>query len=90
MASGPNGYTLVKVGRDRPGAFKTGWMLQHRYVMEQVLGRVLEKHERVHHKNGKRDDNRPENLELWHVKKKDPAGIRVADYHCTGCRCFEG
>lgn len=73
---------------------KDGWPLQHRHVMEQVLGRSLEPWERVHHKNGRRDDNRPENLELWKVKSatgvaKDPHGIRSADYHCPGCRCGE-
>lgn len=56
------------------------WVMQHRLVVEQALGRPLQKSERVHHKNCVRDDNRPENLELWMVKgKKDPAGVRVAD-----------
>lgn len=62
-----------------------GWQLEHRYVMEQKLGRALEPQERVHHMNGLRDDNREENLELWKVK--DPPGVRASDYHCPGCRC---
>ena len=38
---------------------------QHRVVMEQILGRKLRPGETIHHKNGIRTDNRPENLELW-------------------------
>lgn len=39
-------------------------VLEHRYVMEQILGRKLAADEHVHHKNRIRSDNRPENLEV--------------------------
>lgn len=52
-------------------------ILQHRAIMEHQLGRPLESFENVHHKNGIRHDNRPENLELW--TKPQPAGQRPED-----------
>lgn len=45
--------------------------------MEQKLGRHLLPGENVHHLNGVRDDNRPENLELWVTAQ--PAGQRPED-----------
>ena len=51
--------------------------LAHRIVMEQLIGRPLTADEAVHHKNGDRLDNRPENLELW--SRSQPAGQRVDD-----------
>lgn len=50
---------------------------EHRYVMEQILGRPLLPGETVHHKNGNRSDNRPDNLELWVTSPR--YGQRVKD-----------
>lgn len=53
------------------------WRLEHRIIMEKIIGRPLRAKESVHHKNGDRQDNRPENLELWNGHH--PTGARVRD-----------
>lgn len=49
---------------DHPNATRRGWVLEHRLVMAEAIGRPLERHEEVHHRNGDRQDNRLVNLDL--------------------------
>lgn len=70
-----NGYVMVRMPKDSSG--KTRYVFDHVLIMEDFLGRKLLPGENVHHKNGVKDDNRIENLELW--VKPQPTGIRAED-----------
>ena len=52
-----------------PTATKHGYVLEHRIVIENSLGRLLNPKEVAHHKNGDRKDNRLENLKV--MKRKE-------------------
>ncbi len=49
----------------RPMARTDGYVMEHRLVMAQMIGRLLDRSEVVHHRNHDPLDNRPANLELW-------------------------
>jgi len=70
-----HGYMRVSVRKDP--AKKAVEILEHRWRMEQHLGRELLPGETVHHINGDRTDNRIENLELF--SSRHGPGQRVTD-----------
>ena len=75
-----DGYILI-YRPDHPYAQAKGYIAEHRLVMEQYLGRYLERNELVHHINGIRDDNRLENLKL--LTRRNHEGELVCP-HCEG------
>lgn len=81
------GYIAVWMP-DHPDAWKGGRILEHRLVMEQHLGRRLLKTEEVHHKDGNRQNNLIENLEVLtkekHAsihKKREDNPLRLMPQH---------
>ena len=58
-----NGYRYLRRPH-HPAATQHGYVMEHRLVMEEVLGRILTKDEVVHHKNENKLDNRPDNLAI--------------------------
>lgn len=61
-------YYLYKP--DHPNAIKKGrYIAEHRYVLEQKIGRFLEKNEIAHHINEEKTDNRPENLQVLTISE---------------------
>jgi len=70
-----SGYIMLR-RTNHPNA-KNGYEFEHRLVMEEHLGRYLLPNETVHHKNGIKDDNGLENLELFSGNHSD--GVRYED-----------
>jgi hypothetical protein len=74
---GKNGTGTIHSAGYKEITLKGKKIYEHRFIMEQHLGRELFKDEHVHHINGDKLDNRIENLEIWSTGH--PSGKRIKD-----------
>lgn len=78
------GYRYVMAPKGHPNARKgSGYMFEHRLVIEKHLGRLLTSDEVVNHKNCDKLDNRVENLEV--LTKKQHDALPKAPIDCPHC-----
>ncbi len=76
-----DGYIRVWLP-EHPNASKSGYVAEHTLVMSEKLHRPLKPFESVHHINGIKDDNRPENLELWVSPPRKGVRMQEAIFDC--------
>jgi HNH endonuclease len=64
-----NGYVLIRVGVEHPLADCRGYAYEHRVIASDKLGRLISSSEQVHHIDGNKTNNHPDNLEVLTVQQ---------------------
>lgn len=90
VSKGDYSYCIV---RDHPNRTKNDYVLLHRVIVENHLGRLLNTNEIVHHKNENKKDNRIENLELMSASKHSSlhganVGSKMMELICPECKVY--
>lgn len=85
------GQYIYAIVRGHPKATPKSYVLAHRAIAENEIGRYLLDSEVVHHINGNKKDNRPENLQVMdkrdhirhHVRQKGSVFVNLV---CPWCK----
>lgn len=78
-----NGYTVLYMPEYHQTIGNSGCVYEHRYIMEQYLGRILAPEETIHHEDGNKKNNNINNLTLFKTKSDHNR------YHKTGIKIKE-
>lgn len=87
VSKGDYNYAVVK---NHPKATKYGYVLEHVVVAENILGRILQKDEVVHHVDGNKKNNNPKNLEVMNKRERASlhgkmSGKNYVEFKCPQC-----
>ncbi len=83
VSKGDYNYAVVP---EHPRAARYGYVLEHRVIMENFLGRLLERHEVVHHKDENKKNNSISNLEVMHSSDHSRLHVKPAIPNSSICK----
>jgi len=82
-----DGYYEIYVPDHPMSKQRSGWLLEHRYIMSKHLGRTLSSNEIIHHKDENKLNNKLSNLELTNPKTHGKKHFGTNSHkECLHCR----